>query len=179
MNKQKNYRRRQRGITPITTPRNSPGVAQFSMSEVAQFSVSLDMRPPCRGKPPTWGLGLITPFRQCALVRLCSRSLARPAAMASYKVTLVNANAGLNQTVDCADDQSILDAAAEQAIDLPFSCRAASCASCAGKLISGSVDQEDQFILSEDQITAGFVLTCVAIPTSDCTIETHAEQSLY
>ena len=44
MNKQKNYRRRQRGITPITTPRNSPGVAQFSMSEVAQFSVSLDSR---------------------------------------------------------------------------------------------------------------------------------------
>ena len=42
MNKQKTYRRRQRGITPITTPRNSPGVAQFSMSEVAQFSVSLD-----------------------------------------------------------------------------------------------------------------------------------------
>ena len=42
MNKQKNYRRRQRGITPITTPRNSPGVAQFSMSEVAQFSMSLD-----------------------------------------------------------------------------------------------------------------------------------------
>ena len=44
MNKQKNYRRRQRGITPITTPRNSPGVAQFSMSEVAQFSVSLDSK---------------------------------------------------------------------------------------------------------------------------------------
>ena len=43
MNKQKNYRRRQRGITPITTPRNSPGVAQFSMSEVAQFSMSLDI----------------------------------------------------------------------------------------------------------------------------------------
>jgi ferredoxin len=99
--------------------------------------------------------------------------------MASYKVTLINANDGLNHTVNCNDDQSILDAATEQAIDLPFSCRAASCASCAGKLISGSVDQEDQFILSEDQITAGFVLTCVAIPTSDCTIETHAEQALY
>jgi ferredoxin len=99
--------------------------------------------------------------------------------MASFKVTLINANDGLNHTVNCNDDQSILDAATEQTIDLPFSCRAASCASCAGKLISGSVDQEDQFILSEDQITAGFVLTCVAIPTSDCTIETHAEQALY
>jgi ferredoxin len=48
--------------------------------------------------------------------------------MATYKVTLINASHGLNQTLDCPDDQSILDAAAEQAIDLPFSCRAASCA---------------------------------------------------
>ncbi|MEB3185123.1 MAG: 2Fe-2S iron-sulfur cluster-binding protein [Cyanobacteriota bacterium] len=96
--------------------------------------------------------------------------------MATYKITLINASEGLNQTVDCANDQSILDAAGERAIDLPFFCCAASCA---GKLISGSVDQTEQFILSEDQITAGFVLTCVAIPTSDCTIKTHAEQGLY
>ena len=74
--------------------------------------------------------------------------------------------------VNVAPGQTILEAALNQNIDLPYSCQSGMCTACIGKCKSGQVKMDDPDGLSENEIKQGFVLICVGKPlTADVLIE--------
>lgn len=70
------------------------------------------------------------------------------------------------------EGQSVLDAALEHGLSLPYGCRNGACGSCAGQLVNGVVDYGDRntSCLNDDDKAAGKVLCCQAQVTTDVTI---------
>ena len=63
--------------------------------------------------------------------------------------------------------ETVLEAALNMDIDLPYSCQAGMCTACLGRCVSGKVQLDEEDALSEAELKEGFILTCVSHPMSD------------
>ncbi|MAH85192.1 MAG: ferredoxin [Rhodospirillaceae bacterium TMED8] len=90
----------------------------------------------------------------------------------SVMITLANRQ---GQSFDVDAGQPLLHTLEAMGVSLPYGCRYGGCISCAAKLISGSVDQSNGVALNRRQIRDGYILLCVALPYSDCTLEIGVE----
>lgn len=86
---------------------------------------------------------------------------------------------GNSYTLDVPEDQTVLQVAEAKGIELPSSCHAGVCTSCAALVTEGTVDQADGMGISPDLMAQGYALLCVAYPRSDLKIETEKEEVVY
>jgi len=86
---------------------------------------------------------------------------------------------GTTHTIEVPEDKKILETAYDAGIDLPSSCHAGVCTTCAAKILAGTVEQSEGMGLSPALQAEGYVLLCVAFPTSNLKIETEKEDEVY
>jgi ferredoxin len=86
---------------------------------------------------------------------------------------------GTSRTIEVPEDKQLLRAANAAGIELPSSCNAGVCTTCAAKIIEGQVEQTDCMGVSPDLQAEGYVLLCVAYARSNLKIETEKEDIVY
>jgi len=80
-------------------------------------------------------------------------------------------------TIEVAENETVLEAGEDEGWDMPYACRQGQCVSCAGQITAGGnaeeyVVHDDQQMLDDNELDDGYTLTCVAYPKADFTIET-------
>lgn len=64
-------------------------------------------------------------------------------------------------------EENILDSARAAGLPAPFACKAGVCATCRAKLSSGKVEMASRYGLTDEEIEAGYILTCQSVPATE------------
>ncbi|MFB6276344.1 MAG: 2Fe-2S iron-sulfur cluster-binding protein [Halothece sp.] len=86
---------------------------------------------------------------------------------------------GQTYTITVPEDQTVLETAYNEGINLPSSCQAGVCTTCAAMLLEGEVDQTDGMGVSPELQEEGYALLCVSYPRSNLKIESEKEDEVY
>lgn len=86
---------------------------------------------------------------------------------------------GETHTIEVPESETILKVAHDKDIDLPSSCYAGVCTTCAAKILEGEVSQEEGMGVSPELQGEGYALLCVAYPKSNIVLETEKEDEVY
>ncbi len=70
------------------------------------------------------------------------------------------------------ENETLLEAGLRQGVAIPYSCQEGECATCMARLLKGSIDYPalKPLGITASEIAAGEILTCCAVPVTDCTI---------
>ena len=97
----------------------------------------------------------------------------------AYQVHVYSEPEKLDIRFPCEPGEYIVEAAERAGFELPSSCRNGGCLTCTGKLMAGEADiVEDQYVLEDHQIAAGFRLLCITTPRSDVVFMSHQQEEL-
>ena len=82
---------------------------------------------------------------------------------------------GPTERIDVPAGKTVLEAAEEAGLGLPFGCVTGACGTCTARLIEGDLDhRRPPRALKERHREAGYVLLCVVLPRSACVLEVGA-----
>jgi ring-1,2-phenylacetyl-CoA epoxidase subunit PaaE len=66
-----------------------------------------------------------------------------------------------------AEAGNILDSARLAGLPAPFACKAGVCATCRARVVSGEVEMVARYGLTDEEVAAGYVLTCQSVPKGE------------
>ena len=90
----------------------------------------------------------------------------------SYQIAL-NFEDGVTRFIECSDGELVSDASYRARINIPLDCRDGVCGTCKSFCESGEYELGEYVVdeaMTEDEESAGYVLTCQMTPRSDCVL---------